>query len=113
MQAAHFSTALPLLAPGEPPCPDAAKLPPAYHHVLLSAALGSLHRCGYGYFGPDKGRPLHGTYVRRLIERGLLFRCNRNTVRITPRLGTWCARTLCSVIAEHNTTGETSCRIAA
>lgn len=115
MRIAELSTALPLLARGEPSSPDAGDLPLIAEAIILSAASGTLRRCGSGWYGPDKLRPFPATIVRRLIKRGLLFRCSPNAVRLTPTRGHWLARTLCSAIARDSfaTEGEGQCHIAA
>lgn len=116
MRIAELSTALPLLAPGEPSSPDAGDLPLIAQAIILSAAGGTLRRCGTGWYGPDKQRPFPMLAVRGLIARGLLFRCSRNAARLTPTRGRWLARSLCSAIAANSfaTVAEGEpCRIVA
>ena len=101
MRIPDLSTPLPLLARGEPGCDDIDSLTQSAREAILAASLGSLRRCGRGWFGRDKRRPFHRRTIAALIERGLLFpdlRIAPNAARITKR-GKWLARTICSEIA--------------
>lgn len=98
MHLPNISTALPTLAPGEPGCSDARALPSVARQALLSAASGTLRRCGSGWYGPDKGRPFPHSTIRTLIKRNLMFCASPNAARLTRR-GHWGARTLCTEIA--------------
>jgi len=98
MHLAHISTPLPMLAPGEPGCPDLCHLTAGTRRALLSASTGSLRRGGSGWFGPDKSEPINAVTIRALMKRGLLFMQHHHMARLTKR-GQWCARTLCTEIA--------------
>lgn len=99
MHLANLSTSAPTLAPGEPGCPDIARLGPTLRRAILSATLGpSLRRAGIRWYGPDKSETIKRVTLRGLAKRGLLFFPDPNTARATKR-GHWCARTLRTEIA--------------